>query len=98
MLTVLLIGLFAGAFAANGVPHFVKGITGQAHMTPFGQPSNPMTNVLWGWFNFVIAGTLWSMLEPADYETAAMAAALGSLVASAVLAYFWTKHPEKNDG
>jgi hypothetical protein len=49
----------AGVFAANGVPHFVKGITGEQHQTPFGNPSSAVTNVLWGSFNFLIAWGAW---------------------------------------
>lgn len=45
---------FAGLFLANGVPHFVKGITGQTHMTPFKRVSNAYLNVFWGFANFVI--------------------------------------------
>jgi len=51
----LLAPFFAGMFMANGVPHFVKGITGQNFMTPFKRVSDAYTNVLWGFSNFVIA-------------------------------------------
>jgi hypothetical protein len=69
---------FAGAFAANGVPHYFRGVTGRRFPTPFAVPpgrgeSPPLTNVLWGLANFVIAflllqvgafsgGFTWSML------------------------------------
>ena len=96
MLATLIIGFFAGAFAANGIPHFVKGITGQPHMTPFGQPSSPLTNVVWGWLNFVLAGMLWSSLDEPPEDIAYVAAALGALVAAAILASYWAKHPHKN--
>ena len=44
---------FAGAFLANGVPHFVQGICGSKFQTPFGKPpgvgkSLAIVNVLWG--------------------------------------------------
>lgn len=45
----------AGAFAWNGIPHLVKGITGQTHMTPFAKVSSPMLNVVWSIINFVAA-------------------------------------------
>jgi len=47
--------LVAGLFGANGVPHFIKGITGKKFNTPFGKPSSPVFNVIWGWTNFVVA-------------------------------------------
>src|SRR5476649_346155 len=50
---------FAGAFLANFVPHFIKGVCGDKFPTPFSKPpgvglSSPVTNVLWGLFNLVI--------------------------------------------
>ena len=45
----------AGFFAWNGIPHFVKGITGQTHMTPFKRVSSPVLNVVWAAVNFIIA-------------------------------------------
>jgi hypothetical protein len=54
---------FAGAFFANGVPHFVQGICGNKFQTPFATPpgvgeSSAIVNVLWGFLNFVIAAAL----------------------------------------
>lgn len=45
---------FGGLFLINGVPHFVKGITGQTHMTPFKRVSSPYLNVVWGFLNFIL--------------------------------------------
>jgi hypothetical protein len=49
----------AGLFLANGVPHFVNGISGNKFQSPFASPpgvgeSSPLINVLWGTANFVI--------------------------------------------
>lgn len=54
---------FAGVFLANGVPHFVNGISGHRFQTPFASPpavgeSSPIVNVVWGMTNFVIGGWL----------------------------------------
>jgi hypothetical protein len=54
---------FVGVFAANGVPHFVQGICGNKFQSPFASPpgvgeSSAIVNVVWGWFNFVIAAAL----------------------------------------
>ena len=44
----------AGFTAWNGIPHIVKGITGQSHMTPFKRISPPSWNVAWGFTNVLI--------------------------------------------
>jgi hypothetical protein len=56
---VYLAHFFGGVFLANGVPHFVSGISGRKFQTPFASPpgvgeSSPIVNVLWGLANFVI--------------------------------------------
>lgn len=45
----------AGAFHINAVPHLVKGITGQSHMTPFGRVSTPLVNIVWAFVNLIVA-------------------------------------------
>ncbi len=45
---------FAGLFLTNGIPHFIQGITGQTHMTPFKRVSNSYLNIFWGFTNFVL--------------------------------------------
>ena len=54
---------FAGLFPANGVPHFVNGISGRRFQSPFASPpgvgeSSPLVNVIWGMVNFVIGYVL----------------------------------------
>ncbi|OGE25113.1 hypothetical protein A3C26_02130 [Candidatus Daviesbacteria bacterium RIFCSPHIGHO2_02_FULL_39_12] len=44
----------AGFFLFNSVPHLVKGITGQTHMTPFKRVSSPVLNVVWAFTNIVL--------------------------------------------
>ena len=49
----------AGLFLANGVPHFVNGISGNRFQSPFASPpgvgeSPPLVNVIWGASNFII--------------------------------------------
>lgn len=51
---------FGGAFLVNAVPHFVSGVTGHPFQSPFASPpgvglSSSTINVLWGFFNLVIA-------------------------------------------
>jgi len=45
----------AGMFFFNGIPHLVKGIAGEKHMTPFMRVSSPILNVVWAFVNFVFA-------------------------------------------
>ena len=45
----------AGFFGWNAVPHLVKGITGQNHMTPFKRVSSPTLNVAWALTNLLLA-------------------------------------------
>ena len=54
--------LWGGGTLANGIPHFINGISGNRFQSPFASPptigeSSPTVNVLWGIFNLV-AGAL----------------------------------------
>ena len=56
----LLAYFFAGAFLANTVPHLVNGMSGSPFQSPFARPpgeglSSASVNVLWGFFNLVVA-------------------------------------------
>ena len=53
---VYILQFVSGAFLANGVPHFVHGISGKRFQSPFASPpgvgeSSPLVNVLWGYAN-----------------------------------------------
>jgi hypothetical protein len=53
----------AGLCLANGIPHFVNGISGKKFQSPFASPpgvgeSSPVVNVIWGMVNFVISWIL----------------------------------------
>jgi len=57
-----LLEFLAGAFLANAVPHFVKGVCGEPFPSPFAKPpgvgdSSPLVNALWGFGN-IVAGAL----------------------------------------
>lgn len=41
----------AGMFLANSIPHLVKGIAGQSHMTPFKRVSPAWFNIIWSFIN-----------------------------------------------
>jgi hypothetical protein len=54
---------FGGAFLANSLPHLLNGISGMPFQSPFAKPpgqglSSALVNVLWGFFNIVVAWLL----------------------------------------
>ena len=60
---VYLLQFVAALFLANGVPHFVQGISGHWFQSPFASPpgvgeSSPVINVLWGFINLAIGFAL----------------------------------------
>lgn len=84
---------FGGAFLANGVPHFVSGVTGHPFQSPFATPpgeglSSALVNVLWASFNFAIAYSL--LVGVGNFEikktTHVLAAGAGFLLMSIVAA------------
>jgi hypothetical protein len=89
---------FAGAFFANGVPHFVQGICGNKFQTPFASPpgvgeSSAIVNVVWGSFNFVVAGVLLRIFFPPLPPPVpdSVATALGALIMALWLAHHFGK-------
>jgi hypothetical protein len=88
-----LLEFVSGLLLANGVPHFVNGISGRWFQTPFASPpgvgeSSPVVNVLWGFLN--LAAGLALLLAFAPKESGAVTewslVGLGSLVMALALA------------
>ncbi|MEU4575506.1 hypothetical protein [Nonomuraea sp. NPDC023979] len=78
MLPTVVMSFFAGLFAANATPHFVKGITKEHFPSAFG--SGPLPNLLAGWASYVIAALLAWGADVGERPVAAFAAAaLGAL-------------------
>jgi hypothetical protein len=50
-----LTAFFGGMFLFNAIPHLVKGIAGDKHMTPFKRVSSPLLNIFWSFSNIVVA-------------------------------------------
>ena len=83
-----------GAALANGVPHFVHGVCGEKFQSPFAKPpgkglSPPVTNLVWGFVNFVAGYLLimaWTTAEPRDMGDLT-AIALGALAMGLMLAH-----------
>ena len=81
----------AGLVLANGIPHFVQGITGQRHHTPMRRDGGAMLNVVWGTANLFVAGWLWlyASLLPQALGYTLVAFFLGILVAGILLPKRW---------
>jgi hypothetical protein len=85
----------AGMVGTNGVPHFVKGIIGEKHQTPFGPSSPAVTNFIWGWLNFLVAALLIHLAHPHLHELRSLACvSLGSLLIGLVLSVTWSNRPQ----
>ena len=90
----------AGFFAANGIPHIVKGITGQKHMTPFKRVSPAPLNVVWGFANAIIALYLLGLASESGGLVPPWSAGLegitlwaflaGAFTCDLYLGYFWS--------
>jgi hypothetical protein len=93
---VILAHFFGGMLLANGVPHFVNGISGRRFPSPFAAPpgrgdSRPVVNVLWGLANFVLGFLLLARVGPFNPALAPdlLAVALGVLFLSVSLALYY---------
>jgi hypothetical protein len=85
---------FGGAFLANTVPHFVNGVSGNAFQSPFASPpgeglSSALINVLWGFFNLVVAYLLICRVGNFNLRKTVQALTLGAgiLIMSLMLAH-----------
>ncbi len=90
---VYLLQFVAGLLLANGVPHFVQGVSGHRFQSPFASPpgvgeSSPVVNVLWGYGNLAVGFAILGFFAPGGSEAALEWAAvgLGALAASVMLA------------
>ncbi|MBB5056514.1 hypothetical protein HDF16_001199 [Granulicella aggregans] len=80
---------FGGVFSANAIPHFVAGTMGRPFQTPFAKPSgiglsSSTVNVVWGFFNAVVAYLLLAHAGSFDLRTRShiLTFALGALLIS----------------
>jgi hypothetical protein len=88
----------AGLFLANGVPHFVNGISGRKFRSPFASPpaageSSAVVNVIWGMVNFIIGYLLISGIGRfrIDFSLDVLMVFLGALIAALGLAWFFSR-------
>lgn len=90
-LSSILGSFFAGVLLVNGVPHFVQGICGHRHMTPFKADSSAVVNVLWGFVNFLAGEWLLRLSKGPIWEPSEVAAFwAGGLFIAVFLAAFWS--------
>jgi hypothetical protein len=81
----------SGLLLANGVPHFVQGISGARFQSPFATPpgvgeSSPLVNVVWGFANLAVGFALFQSFTPEGDGAVAGWLILG---AGALLAGVW---------
>lgn len=81
---------FAGAFLANAIPHFVKGICGDRFPSPFSHPpgkglSSPIVNVLWALLNLVIGYVLYRAGNVSSGGDPALAILFAGIAAMSIL-------------
>jgi len=88
----------AGAFLANGVPHFVQGISGNPFQSPFASPpgigeSSPLSNVLWGFGNLLAGALLLHFFWPQGGGAVGgwIAVGLGGLLMSVQMSVYFGK-------
>jgi hypothetical protein len=90
------VAYFAGGlFLANLLPHLGNGMSGHPFQSPFATPpgeglSPATTNVLWGFFNLVIAYLLLCRVGSFSLKKTAHVAALGA--GALVIALFCAHH------
>jgi hypothetical protein len=89
-----LLQFLSGLVLANGVPHFVHGISGARFQSPFATPpgvgeSSPLVNVLWGSFNLAVGFALLRGFNPESDDPIAgwLLVGAGALLTGVVLAW-----------
>lgn len=94
-------GFFAGAFLANFVPHFVKGVCGDRFPTPFSHPpgkglSSPVVNTLWALANLLVGFFLLRTGKVSIASMASLAVFFAGVVLMSVQLslHFVHKYPE----
>jgi len=90
-----LLEFLSGMFLANGVPHFVHGVSGAPFQSPFAKPpgvgeSSALSNVLWGFGNLVAGGLLLHFFWP-RYTAGWVVVGVGVLAISIQLAVHFGK-------
>lgn len=89
---------FVGVLLANGIPHFINGITGKRFQSPFSWPpgvgeSSAVANVIWGLLN--VFGGYALLFGVGDFvfgiNRGALMVGLGALVAAVFLSVYFQR-------
>ncbi len=86
---------FGGAFAANAVPHYVSGAMGRPFQSPFAKPSgiglsSSTVNVVWGFFNAVVAYLL--VVHVGSFHPRSTTHILAFGLGTLIIAFFSARH------
>jgi len=87
----MILSLVCGALMFNAIPHIVKGICGETHMSPFAQKSSACVNVIWGWINLIIGAAIAFSLDYQSWGTGMwICFSAGGIGISVWLSLFWS--------
>ena len=92
---------FGGIFFANAIPHLVSGMMGRAFQSPFAKPpgeglSSSTVNVVWGFFNVLVAYGL--ILHVGDFDLRSIPDALSAGLGAFLISVFTARHFGKFHG
>jgi hypothetical protein len=86
---------FGGAFLANAIPHFVSGMMGRPFQSPFAKPSgeglsSSTVNVIWGFFNVIVAYML--IVQVGNFDLHSIPDILAAGMGFFLIALFSARH------
>ena len=92
---------FGGVFFANAIPHIVSGMMGRSFQSPFAKPSgeglsSSTVNVIWGFFNVVVAYLL--IVHVGDFDLHSIPDILAVGLGVFLIALFSARHFGKFHG
>ena len=92
---------FGGVFLANAIPHIVSGMMGRPFQSPFAKPSgeglsSSTVNVIWGFFNGMVAYLLIFHVGTFDLHSTSDVFAMG--MGAFLIALFSARHFGKFHG
>jgi hypothetical protein len=94
-----LLAILAAALVANGIPHFVQGISGKTFPTPFsggpGTLDSAARNVLWGSANLIAGGLLLWLIRAGLSDPVLVIELIAVGVAVATVTGHMFAHPER---
>lgn len=102
-MTEFIIAFVFGFFATNSLPHIIPGVHGKPFYSPFASPpakgkSSAVVNVLWGFFNIVVAYTLFVATKINLRDVAqGVGFLLGILITSLILAITFGANNKKEE-